>query len=174
MQFPQRRFHHAALAATSNERCRRFGSLARRRAIQRRTQGVGIVGLDDPHQPLAKSKPRHDAIAGIDDAMRAQHVVVSAWRGRAGDIRRPMREERGDRFRSNLRDFVDAHGQDVRRQSRTKAGQRLDQLFAVFAIVEKDMGIGPAGCAIGLHQRPQPPHQRIRRRQGIAHRAGRA
>jgi len=154
MQFPQRRFHHAALAATSNERCRRFGGLARRRAIQRRTQCVGIVGLDDPHQPLAKSKPRHNAIAGIGNALRSQHVVLRLGAGEQADIRRPMREECSNRLRPDLRNFVHAHGQDVGGQSRAKAGQRLDQLFAMLAIVEEDVGIASACRAIGLHQRP--------------------
>ena len=173
VKFAEGRLEHAAFGAARDEAGRLLRRDAARGGIEHGAQLVGIVGLDDPHQARAEAERGDDAVGRLDRAAKRGDIVARLGarhdRGAAAAIGKDGREH----LRSELRHFVDAQRQHVGRQAGAEPRQRVDDVLAMLAVMKQHDGVAAAGLAVGLQQRAQPPHQRIRARQRIGCRAGR-
>ena len=173
MQFAKGGLKHAALGAARHKAGRLLRGDANRRRIEHGAQLVRVVGLHDPHQPGAKAERRNNAVRHLDHATKPKDIVPGFCPRHERRAAAAIGKDRRDDLRSELRHLVDAERQHIRRQPGAEPRQRVDDFLAVLAIVKQHDGVAAAGLAIGLHQRAQPPHQRVRARQRIGRRAGR-
>ena len=174
MEFAKCGLEHAAFGAARDEAGGLLRRDANRRRIEHGAQLVGIVGLDDPHQACAEAERRNNAVRHLDRPAKPGNIVPGLGARHDRSAAAAIGEDRGDDLRSELRHLVDAQRQHIRRQSRAEPRQGVDDVLAVLAVVKQHDGVAAAGLAIGLQQRAQPPHQRVRARQRIGCRAGRA
>ena len=124
-----------------------------------------------------KPLPKPSAETMLSDVSTARRSAAISWRGlRAGhdrDAAAAIGERRRQHLRPELRHFVDAQRKHMGRQAFAEPRQRVDDFLAVLAVVKQHDGVASARLAVGLQQRPQPPHQRIRAGQRIGCCAGR-
>ena len=97
VEFAKRRLQHASLGAARNEAGGLLRRDANRRRIQHGAQLVGIVGLDDPHQPCAEAERRHDAVGHLDHAAKAGNIVLRLAARRDRDAAAAIGKDRRDR-----------------------------------------------------------------------------
>ena len=168
------RLEHAAFRAPRHKAGGLLRGDAARGGIQHGAQLVRIVGLDDLNDAGAETQRANDAIRGFDRAAKCRDVVAGFCARQQRDAAAAIGKDGGDEFRTELRHFVDAQRQHIGRQALAEPRQRIDDVLAVLAVVKQDDGVASAGLAVGLQQRPQPPHQGVRARQRIGCRAGRA
>jgi hypothetical protein len=173
VKFAKRGFQHAAFRAARNKSGRLLCRNACRRRIEHGAQLVRIVGLDDSCDAFAKAERGNNLAGHFNRAAKPGHVMPGFCARQHRDTGPAISKDGGDGFRPELRHFIDAKRQHLRRQTRAEPGQRIDDGVAVLAVMEQHDGIAPASLAIRLQQRPQPPHQRVRVGQRIGRRARR-
>ena len=101
----------------------------------RKSSGSSVWMMDD--DSCAEAEPGDDLRAGVDHLLRAGDVVLRLAAREQRRARAAVGEHGGDGLGADLRHFVDAHGEDVRRQAVAEARQRVDQRFAVVTVVEQ-------------------------------------
>jgi len=173
VKLAERRLQHGAFRAPRHEAGGLLRGDARRRGIQHGTQLVGIVGLDDLNNAGAETQRANDTIRGFDRAAERGDVVARLGPREQRGAAAAIGEDGSDEFRAELRHLVDAQRQHICRQALAEPRQRIDDVFAVLAIVKQHRSVASAGLAVGLQQRAQPPHQGVGARQRIGGRAGR-
>ena len=173
MKFAERRLQHGAFRAPRHEAGGLLRGDATRGGIQHGTQLVRIVGLDDLNDAGAETQRANDTIRGFDRAAECGDVVARLGPREQRDAAAAIGKDGGEEFRPELRHLVDAQRQYIGRQALAEPRQRIDDFLAVLAVVKQYHGVASAGLAVGLQQRPQPPHQGVRARQRIGGRAGR-
>ena len=142
---------------------------------QRRSERIGIVGLDRGGAARAEAEACEDRLGQRERPRQARDVVARFCAQQEPHRRGAIGECRGDGFEADLRDLVDRERQDIapaiRRRSapahRSAAcrGRRRAAARSAWRA---------ASLAIAREQRAQLAHQRVRRRQRVRGRAGRA
>ena len=113
----------------------------------------------------------------LSDVSTARRSAVISWRCLAAchdrDAAGAIGKRRRQHLRPELRHFIDAQRKHMGRQAGAEPRQGVDDFLAVLAVMKQHDGVASTRLAVGLQQRPQPPHQGIRARQCVGCCAGR-
>ena len=151
MQLAKREPKHLALLTDGHETRRPRRRRMRLGYLQRRTERVGIVGLD--RRQCAETEAVEDGRGERNGLPQSGNVVARLGPHQHAHGSRAIGEGGAYRFEPDLRHGVDAERQHVCRQARAMARQCVDQLAAMVVVMQEQDRICSTGLAVGGHKR---------------------